>query len=124
MEYLEGSLSCKTSGFNLRFNVKCDITDVLEENITMFGEAVQHMVAIKYLRDALGFYGLKPGTTSSQNRDQFGQLLTDYEGALFGGYIENVGYRRGIIDNLTLDFSELDAVCLKARNDRIGEVRW
>jgi hypothetical protein len=32
-----------------------------------------------------------------------------------------VGYQRGIIDNLTLDFSELDAVCFKARADRIAQ---
>jgi len=41
MKYIEGEMSCKTSGFNLRFNITCDITDVLKDNITMFGEAVQ-----------------------------------------------------------------------------------
>lgn len=124
MEYMEGALSCRTSGFNLRFNVTCDITDVLVDNITMFGEAVQHGVAIRYLRDALGNIGLNPTISSSQNREQFQELATNYEGLLYGGFIENGGYRRGIIDNLSLDFSELDVVCLKAQDDRIAEVRW
>ena len=124
MEYLTSSMNCKTSGFNLRFNVKCDITDVLVDNIDMFGEAIQHAVAIRILRDALGNIGLNPTISSAQNREMFTQELTDLEGRLYGGYIENVGYRRGIIDNLALDFSELDAVCLKAQDDRIGQVKW
>jgi len=124
MEYLTSSINCKTSGFNLRFNIKCDITDVIVDNITMFGEAVQYAVAIRYLKDSLGNIGLNPTDSSIQNRTTWGEMITDYEGRLYGGYIENVGYQRGILDNLTLDFSELDAVCLKARNDRITEVRW
>jgi hypothetical protein len=124
MEFIEGELSCKTSGFNLRFNVKCDITDVLNDNITMFGEAVQMAVALRYLRDALANIGLNPTISSAQNREQFEQLATDYEGLLYGGYIEDVGYRRGIIDNLSLDFSELDAVCLKERKESFVAFRY
>ena len=124
MEALEGSLSCKSSGFNLRFNITCDITDVLVDNIDMFGEAAQHAIAIRYLRNAQGNIGLNPTQSSAQNRETFEQAITDLEGMLYGGVIEDVGYRRGIIDNLTLDFSELDARCLKARDDRISEVRW
>jgi len=124
MQYLEGSMNCKTSGFNLRFNIKCDITDVLVDNINMFGEAVQYGVAIRYLQDALSNIGLNPTISAAQNRGMYEQMKTDYEGILYGGYIEDVGYRRGIIDNLSLDFSELDAVCLKARDDRIGQVKF
>lgn len=123
-QYLEGAMNCKTSGFNLRFNIKCDITDVLVDNILMFGEAIQYAIAIRYLRDGLGNIGLNPTISSAQNREEWQQMLTDYEGKLYGGYIENVGYQRGILDNLSLDFSELDAVCLKARDDRISQVRW
>ena len=124
MYYLEGASNCKTSGFNLRFNITCDITDVLVDNIDMFGEAIQYAVAVRIMSDALGSIGLNSTISSAQNRAEFEQMKTDYEGMLYGGYIENVGYRRGIIDNLSLDFSELDAVCLKARNDRIGQVKW
>lgn len=124
MAYFESSMGCKTPGFNLRFNVKCDITDVLVDNIDMFGEAVQHAIAIRYLRDALGNISLNPTISSAQNRDMFTQEIADMEGRLYGGYIENVGYKRGIIDNLVLDFSELDIVCLKAQDDRIAQVKW
>ena len=124
MQYLESSMNCHSSGFNLRFNVKCDITDVLTDNIDMFGEAVQNAIAIRYLRDALGNIGLNPTVSSAQNRAMFEQEVLDMEGRLHGGYIENVGWRRGILDNLALDFSELDIVCLKAQDDRIAQVRF
>ena len=125
MERLTSSMSCKSSGFNLKFSVKCDITDVLVDNINMFGEAVQYGIALRYLTDALANIGLNPTISASQNRGTWEQMKTDYEGILYGGYIDGVTYRqRGIIDNLVLDFSELDAVCLKARDDRIGQVKW
>lgn len=124
MQYLESSMECQSPGFNLRINVKCDITDVLVDNIEMFGEAIQHAIAIRYLRDALGNIGLNPTISSAQNRGMFEQELTDLEGRLYGGVIEDLGYRRGIIDNLALDFSELDIVCLKAVDDRIAQVKF
>ena len=124
MERLTSMISCKTSGFNLRFNVKCDISDVLVDNITMFGEAVQHAVAIRIFRDALANIGLNKTISSAQNRESFNEMITDLEGALYGGVIEGLGYRRGIIDNLALDFSELDAACLKPQDDRITKVKW
>jgi hypothetical protein len=124
MEYLESSQCTQTSGFNLRLNAKCDITDVLVDNIQMFGEAVQYGIAIRYLKDAQGKIGLNPTVSSGQNRTSFQDMITDFEGTLYGGVIEGIGYQRGIMDNLTLDFSELDAICFKARNDRITNVLW
>ncbi len=124
MQYLESSMQCQSPGFNLRINVKCDITDVLVDNIEMFGEAVQYAIAIRYLREAMGSIGLNSTISSTRNRETFDQEILDIEGRLYGGVIEDVGYRRGIIDNLTLDFSELDIVCLKARDDRIAQVKF
>ena len=124
MEQLESSVCSETSGFNLRFNIKCDITDVIVGNIIMFGESVQYAIAIRYLRDALANIGLNPTISSKQNREQFEELATDYEGRLYGGFIEDLGYRQGIIDTLVMDFSELDPICLKARDDRIAQVKF
>lgn len=123
MQYLESSLSCKTSGFNLRFNVKCDITDILVDNITMFGEPIQHAIGIRYMRDAMGEIGLDPTSGSARNREMFTEYIADMEGKLYGGVIDGV-YVKGLMDYLSLDFSEIDARCLKAPSDRIGEVKW
>ena len=54
MQYLESAQSCKSSGFNLKFSAKCDITDVLVDNITMFGEAVQYGIGKRYITYVLG----------------------------------------------------------------------
>ena len=124
MESLESAGSCYTSGFNLRFNVKCDITDVLVDNIDMFGEAVQHAVGIRILNDAMGKIGLDPNTASARNRESFERQLTDMKGLLYGGFTEEGNHLNGIVDNLALDFSEVDAICLKTRNDKIGMVRF
>ncbi len=124
MERLLSAISCKTSGFDLRLNVKCDITDVLVDNITMFGEAVQHAIAIRYFSDALNNVKLKPSFSGEQTREAMQARLVDLEGMLYGGVIEGLGYRRGIIDNLAIDFSNLDANCLKAQEDIIRQVRW
>lgn len=123
MQYLESSLQCKSSGFNLRFNIKCDITDVLVKNITMLGEAIQYGIAIRYLKDAIGLIGLNPPTSSAQNREMYETYITDYEGRLYGGVIDGV-FIRGIMDNLSMDFSEIDARCLKAPSDRISLVKF
>lgn len=124
MELLPSSVSCKTSGFNLRFNIKCDITDVLVDNITMFGEAMQHAVAIRYLQDALNNINIKPNFSGDQTRESMHDRLIDLEGALYGGVIDGVGYRRGIIDNLSIDFSNLDGNCLKAADEIIRQVNY
>ena len=123
MEFLESSMICRTSGFNLRFNITCDISDVLVDNIAMFGEAIQYAIAIRYLSDALGNIGLNPTISSGQNREIFKENITDFEGRLMGGVIDGV-HIKGLIDNLSLDFSELDAVCMKGRNDEIAQVKW
>ena len=124
MDRVPASISCRTSGFDLRFNIKCDITDVLVDNIKMFGEAVQHAVAIRYIRDAINNHGLKPIFSGTRSRENFQEMLTDLEGMLYGGYIENIGYKRGIVDNLAVDFSNLDAKCLKAKEEIIRKVSW
>ena len=124
MQRLPASVHCLTSGFDLRFTIKCDITDVLVDNIPMFGEAVQHAIAIRYLRDALTNHGMKPIFSGTQTRENFQEMLIDLEGMLYGGIIEGQGYKRGIIDNLAIDFSNLDAVCLKAKEEIIRKVSW
>ena len=124
MAKVPSSVSCRTSGFDLRLNVKCDITDILVDNITMFGEAVQHAIAIRYLKDALTNIHLNPNYSSAQNREQFEQQIIDLEGALYGGVIAGQGYQRGIVDNLAIDFSNIDAKCLKSKQEIIQLVRW
>ncbi len=124
IEYLTSSLNCKTPGFNLRFNTKCDITKVLVDNITMFAEAVQHRIAIRILNDALSNTELNNITNARQHRETWKEMVTEYNGLLKGGITEAGIPVKGIIDRLSIDFSQLDAVCLKNRKGQVSGVKW
>lgn len=124
LKYLQSSLNCRTSGFNLRFNSKCDITRVLVDNIDMFGQAVQYQIGVRILKDALSNYELNPITSARDNRERWKELLLEYESKLHGGMLEGGGYIPGMIDRLSIDFSNIDAVCLKNVKGQIQNVRW
>lgn len=124
LKYLQSSMNCRTPGFNLRFNAKCDVTRVLVDNIDMFAQAIQHQIAVRILKDALSHYELNPTTNARDNREWWKELLTEYEGKLHGGILENGNYVPGMIDRLSIDFSNLDAVCFKNKKGEIMNVKW
>ena len=76
LEYLRSSINCRTSGFNLRFNTKCDITQVIEDNISMFGEALQYSIAVRVLQDALSYTTLNNVTNAQSLRANWQELLS------------------------------------------------
>ena len=118
-DVLEGSVSCKHPGFNLRFNVKCDITNVLVDNIQMLARPHQYAVAVRLLSDALANTELNPISTSGQNREQWTSLLGQYKAELYGGHAVISGIpirKKGMMEELTMDFSDIDAVCLKRKD--------
>ena len=123
LQYLQSSVNCKSSGFNLRFNTKCDITKIIEDNITIFGEALQYSIAIRVLTDALNYTTLNNLTNAQQNRAEWKELITEYTGRLMGGVIGET-YVHGILDKLSFDFSSIDAVCLKKRKGDIRYAKW
>lgn len=124
LKYITSSVNCRHSGFNLRFNSKCDITRVLVDNIDMFAQAIQYQIGCRILKDALSNYELNPITNARDNRERWKELLTEYEGKLHGGVLEGGGYIPGMIDRLSLDFSNLDAVCFKRKQGEINNVKW
>ena len=123
LKYLQSSMNCRTPGFNLRFNTKCDITRVLVDNIDMFAQAIQYQIAIRVLRDALSGYELNAMTSAQDNRTLWKELIMEYEGKLHGGLTES-GYIPGMIDRLSIDFSNLDAVCFKDIKEQIMQAKW
>lgn len=124
LEYLRPSLNCKTPGFNLRFNTKCDITGVLKDNLSMFAEAVQYKIAIRILSDALSGIELNNVVNASMLRNQWTALITEYKGLLNGGITEGGIPVKGLIDRLAIDFSNIDPVCLRNLSGKIGNVKW
>jgi len=124
LEYLRSSLNCRTPGFNLRFNTKCDITQVLVDNITMFGEALQYQIAVRILTDALSYTTLNNVTNAKMLRDEWKSLVNQYNFNLHGWIREDGVKEYGLMDYLSIDFSSIDAVCLKNRVGKVRGVRW
>lgn len=124
VSYLQSALNCQTPGFNLRFNVKCDITRVLADNIQMFGQAIQYQIAVRILQDAMSNIELNNITSALQHRETWREMIADYNGKLHGGYTDTGSYIPGIIDRLSIDFSSIDAVCLKNKAYEIHGVKW
>jgi hypothetical protein len=125
IKYLRSSNHCRTPGFNLRFNTKCDITKVLTDNIDMFAQAVQYAVAVRILGDVLkSNLDLNVISNARDKREDYKDLITEYNGKLYGGVLENGNYVPGIIDRVNIDFSNLDAVCFKRKPNEILGARW
>jgi hypothetical protein len=124
LKYLKSSLNCKTPGFNLRFNCKCDITNTLVDNIDMFAEAVQLKIAVRILSDCLSGIELNNVSNASSLRTQWKELLTHYNGLLNGGITEAGIPVKGLLDRLTIDFSNLDPVCFRSVSGEVEGVRW
>ena len=124
LQNLSAAYNCKTPGFNLRFNTKCDITEVLKENISMFADALTYKIAVRILTDALAYTELNNVSNASLHRDTWANLITEYNGILNGGITAAGIPVKGLIDHLTMDFSTMDAVCLKERDNQIQGLKW
>lgn len=124
LAYLNGAVNCRTPGFNLRFNTKCDITNILVDNIDMFAESLQYMIAIRVLEDALAYATLNNVTNAQQLRETWTGLIEEYKGILKGGITAAGIPVKGLLDNLSMDFSSIDAVCLKSKRGTIRGVKW
>ena len=124
VRYIKSSLNCRTPGFNLRFNTKCDVTKVIEDNITMFAEALQYKIAIRIIQDALSYTTLNNVTNAQQLRANWTELLEEYKGKLNGGITAAGIPVKGLVDHLSADFSALDAICFKNIKGKIHSARW
>ena len=114
---LEGYTTVRTNGLYLKMNIKCDITNVLCTNITMFAHALQLAMAIRVLGDSLASTKHNAVRDSSRNVKNMENWMLKY-GADLNGYTTENGWVKGIIDNIVIDFSNLDKFCLPCKFDK------
>jgi hypothetical protein len=105
-----------THGLYFKFTAKCDYTNLIKDNITMFAEPLQYAIAIRILEDAIASVGDGVhNSTKDAGIIEWRKLVAKYSGILNGGYISVGGdqsvYKKGLIELLTLDFSNVDPVC-------------
>ena len=100
----------ETFGLHLKMNVDCDITKVVVENKILFATALQKRVAINIFWDSF-----------NSNRINRETLLSKEDSRLNAEKLE-----LDLMDELktlSIDFSNLDPVCLPCRRNQIRRVR-
>jgi len=99
-------------GVFAKINVTCDITDVLVDNILTFSKAFQLKVAIRVLEDFLASKKLNSTVDAADNREVVKYKMNIYYNMLHG-WNDASGFRhRGIMDDLSVDMSSMDNICL------------
>lgn len=114
----------ESRGLFAKINVTCDITDVLIDNIDVFGKAMQYSVAVRILDDYLASKRLNAVVDAKRYRE-FAENKRNMYWSFLNGWIDTTGFRhRGLIEDLVIDFSRIDDVCLPCDNRqlRIGLV--
>ncbi len=103
-------VTSQTYGLLAKVNITCDISNVLCGNIQMFSEALQYGVAARILMDAYASNRINPITDSK--REQAAKFGVTYERKLEGYTTQDNIKVKGLLDTLTVDFSQLDRYCL------------
>ena len=109
--------STRTYGLVLKMNITCDVSNVICENIMMLAKPLQYMIAIRVLWDAIGTTKLTAIADSGKNIENWKNFALKYEGQLYGYPLEGGKWVKGLIDNITIDFSNIDRVCLPCKQD-------
>jgi len=116
-DVLDQFISENLDGLYIRFNMSCDITNVLIDNLNVFAKPLQYAIAIRILESAArsGSDMVHNPTKDSMSKE-WEKYANIYRGQLYGGYDPQGNYHRGVIDELSVDFSGLDTICLKPRD--------
>lgn len=115
--------STKSAGLNAKVNVTCDISLPICHNKDMFAQGYQIKIALKVLNDVLMTSRFNAIADSSVLREQIVRFINTYTGILegttkgfeFPGGDTKLMHKKGIVDNWTDDFSDIDSVCLKKK---------
>ena len=114
---LESLTTVKTNGLYLKLNIKCDVTNILCANISMFAHALQLAMGVRILGDSMSSTKHNAVRDSSRNVGQMKDWMLKYNADLNGYQSEN-GWVKGIIDHIVIDFSNLDRFCLPCKFDK------
>lgn len=107
-------------GLYFKFNTTCDITNVLVDNISIFSRPLQHAIAIRVLEDAYrsGSDGVHNPVKDS-NLKKWQEHANVLKGQLYGGFDANGVFHKGMVHYLSIDFSNLDKICLKKKDTEL-----
>lgn len=104
-------------GLNFRYNVKCDLTHILKDQTQIFAEALQYEAAIRLLWD--GITSTRTNEVIQRKEQTWIKTMNTYKTYLYGYTDEKQGFIKGLLDKLSIDFSDLDNVCLPCKENKI-----
>jgi hypothetical protein len=111
------NITTNTYGLLLKVNVKCDITDLIVSNISMFAKPLQHAISVKILLDA--FSTTRINVIADSKREQSRDFAMHYKNIL-NGYTTQDGVKvKGLLELLTVDFSGIDKICAPCTDKQI-----
>ena len=109
----------RSYGLFAKINVVCDITDVLVSNIDVFAKAFQYSLALRVLGDYLSSKRLNTTTDATRFIKQAEYAYNMYENLLNGWNDASGRYHRGLMEDIAIDFSGMDTICLPCEAERI-----
>lgn len=112
MNDITSYFTSKSYGLYAKLNVTCDVTDVIVDNLTVLARAYQYKLAIRVLEDYLATVRINPNSDRARLVENRRIARNKYHNMLMG-WTDDTGYRhRGLVEDLTIDFSGLDNICL------------
>lgn len=99
-------------GLYAKLNVTCDITDVLVDNILVFANAYRYRIAVRILDDYLATKRINP-TSDSASIIAISEKARNIYWNTLQGWVDSANHKhRGLMEDLSIDFSQMDSVCL------------
>ena len=108
-----------TYGLFVKLNVTCDISQVLCDNKNLFASSLQKKIASKILWDAYNAPASAFNANSTTKKSDFRLMAEKLEFELNGGIVDG-RYQKGELETLSIDFSNIDQVCLGMRKRAFG----
>ena len=115
---LESYIVSSTHGLYLKFNITCDISHVICMNKDIYAEPLQYAMAIRILGDAISTHKHNAVADAKNSRDSMRNWMLKYQAELDGFQMEGGQWKKGAIDRMTLDISNLDQFCLPCKQTK------
>ena len=105
----------RSYGLFVKLNVSCDITDILVDNMDVFAKTFQYRIAVRVLGDYLSSKRINTVADAKRVRSDAEYAKNMYENLLHGWSDSTGRYHRGLMEDLAIDFSGMDNICLPCR---------
>lgn len=109
--------SSSTYGLFMKMNVVCDISEIICDNKLLFANVLQKAVGIRILMDVVN--SNNKNSTIVNQKQNARDMAIKYEGELYG-YVQDGRFVKGEIEQISVDFSNIDPQCSGMKKAAFG----